>query len=74
MITRSLVVVGSGARATLVETHEGRGQQDYQVNTALQLVVGDEAQVDHVKVTLRGKCRHPRCDADGQYRRACQVQ
>ena len=54
MITRSLVVIGSGARATLVETHEGPAQQDYQVNTALQLVVGDEAQVDHVKVTVEG--------------------
>jgi Fe-S cluster assembly protein SufD len=54
MITRSLVVVGSAARATLVETHEGPAQQDYQVNTALQLVVGDESQVDHVKVTSEG--------------------
>jgi Fe-S cluster assembly protein SufD len=54
MVTRSLVVVGSAARATLVETHEGPAQQDYQVNTALQLVVGDEAHVDHVKVTAEG--------------------
>jgi Fe-S cluster assembly protein SufD len=54
MVTRSLVVVGSAACATLVETHEGPAQQDYQVNTALQLVVGDEAEVDHVKVTVEG--------------------
>jgi Fe-S cluster assembly protein SufD len=54
MVTRSLVVVGGGARVTFVETHEGPAQQDYQVNTALQLVVGDEAQVDHVKVTSEG--------------------
>jgi Fe-S cluster assembly protein SufD len=54
MVTRSLVVVGGGARATFVETHEGRDQSDYQVNTVLQLVVGDEAQVDHVKVTREG--------------------
>ena len=26
MVTRSLVVVGEGARATFIETHEGRGQ------------------------------------------------
>lgn len=54
MVTRSLVVVGGGARATFVETHEGRNHQDYQVNTVLQLVVGDEAEVDHVKVTREG--------------------
>jgi Fe-S cluster assembly protein SufD len=54
MVTRSLVVIGKGARATFVETHEGRGQPDYQVNTALQLVIGDEARVDHVKVTREG--------------------
>lgn len=54
MVTRSLVVVGGGARATVIETHEGRDQQDYQVNTVLQLVVGDEARVDHVKVTREG--------------------
>jgi Fe-S cluster assembly protein SufD len=54
MVTRSLVVVGGGARATIVETHEGRDKSDYQVNTLLQLVVGDEARVDHVKVTSEG--------------------
>ncbi len=54
MVTRSLVVVGTGARATLIETHQGPDQQDYQVNTVLQLVVGDEAQVDHFKITREG--------------------
>lgn len=54
MVTRSLLVVGAAARATLIETHEGPAQQDYQVNTALQLVVGDEAEVNHVKVTVEG--------------------
>ena len=54
MVTRSLVVVGGGARATIVETHEGRDKSDYQVNTVLQLVVGDEARVDHVKITREG--------------------
>jgi Fe-S cluster assembly protein SufD len=54
MVTRSLVVIGSGARATLIETHEGPDEQDYQVNTLLQLVVGDDAQVDHFKVTREG--------------------
>lgn len=55
MFTRSLVVVGKGASATLIETHESRGQGDYQVNTVLQLVIGDEAKVDHIKVTGESK-------------------
>ncbi|WP_213771891.1 Fe-S cluster assembly protein SufD [Bradyrhizobium sp. dw_78] len=54
MVTRSLVVVGGGARATFVETHEGPDHQDYQVNTVLQLVVGDAAEVDHFKITREG--------------------
>lgn len=54
MVTRSLVVVGKGARATLIETHEGQDRRDYQVNTVLQLVVGDELQVDHIKITREG--------------------
>jgi Fe-S cluster assembly protein SufD len=48
--TRSLVVIEPGARAMLVESHEGAGH-DYQVNTALELIVGDGAHVDHVKIT-----------------------
>jgi Fe-S cluster assembly protein SufD len=47
-------VIGGGARATIVESHEGPDRSDYQVNTALQLVVGDEARVDHVKITNEG--------------------
>jgi Fe-S cluster assembly protein SufD len=53
VFTRSLVVVEKGARAMIVETHEG-GASDYQVNTALELVVGDGAHVDHVKITREG--------------------
>jgi Fe-S cluster assembly protein SufD len=53
--TRSLVVVGRGARATLLETHEGPARPDYQVNTALQLVVGEDADVEHVKVIREGR-------------------
>jgi Fe-S cluster assembly protein SufD len=49
VFTRSLVVVEQGARAMLVESHDaGAG---YQVNTALELVVGDNAHVDHIKIT-----------------------
>jgi Fe-S cluster assembly protein SufD len=52
VFVRSLVTIGQGARAMLVESHEGAG--DCQVNTALELEVGDEAHVDHVKITGPG--------------------
>jgi Fe-S cluster assembly protein SufD len=48
---RSLVVIDKGARAMLVESHDGAAAGDHQVNTALELEVGDEAHVDHVKIT-----------------------
>jgi Fe-S cluster assembly protein SufD len=48
MFTRSLVVVEAGARAMVVESHEGTG--DYQVNNAVEFVIGDGAHVDHVKI------------------------
>jgi Fe-S cluster assembly protein SufD len=50
IFTRSLVLIGKGARVMLVESHEGAGS-GAQVNTAVDLVVGDEAHVDHVKIT-----------------------
>jgi Fe-S cluster assembly protein SufD len=52
---RTLVVVEEGARAMFIESHEGGGQADHQVNTALELVVGDHAHVDHVKITAQGE-------------------
>jgi len=45
---RSLVVVEKGAKATIIESHESG---DTQVNAVLELVVGDEAQVDYIKIT-----------------------
>jgi len=45
---RSLVVVEKAAKATIIESHESG---DAQVNAALELVVGDEAQVDYYKIT-----------------------
>jgi Fe-S cluster assembly protein SufD len=51
LFTRSLVIVESGARVMLVETHEGTAGRDYQVNTALELSVADDAHVDHIKIT-----------------------
>jgi Fe-S cluster assembly protein SufD len=54
MFMRSLVNIGSGASATVVETHQGPNGIDYQSNTAIQLVVGEGARIDHVKVTREG--------------------
>jgi Fe-S cluster assembly protein SufD len=45
---RSLVVVEKSAKAVLIESHEGG---DSQVNAAIELVVGDAAQVDYIKTT-----------------------
>jgi Fe-S cluster assembly protein SufD len=52
--TRSRVVVENGAQVTLVESHEGAGGVDYQVNNALALFVGDRAIVNHVKINSEG--------------------
>jgi Fe-S cluster assembly protein SufD len=50
VFARSLVAIENGARAMLIESHEAAGGTDYQVNSALELKVGDEAHVDHVKI------------------------
>jgi Fe-S cluster assembly protein SufD len=52
--TRSLVVVGEGARVMLIESHEGPPGSDYQVNAAVELFVGEGAHVDHVKIIGEG--------------------
>jgi Fe-S cluster assembly protein SufD len=49
VFTRSLVVVEQGARAMIVESHDA--VEAHQVNTALELVIGDNAHVDHIKIT-----------------------
>ncbi len=54
VFTRSRVVVEPDAKVTLVESHEGPDNVDYQVNAALDLVIGRGAKVDHVKVTGEG--------------------
>ena len=51
---RSLVVVGAGrARHADREATKAAGG-DYQVNSALELFVADEAHVDHVKIVSEG--------------------
>jgi Fe-S cluster assembly protein SufD len=54
VFSRSLVTIGEGARAMLIESHEGPAGDGYQVNTALELVVGTGAHVDHIKMTTAG--------------------
>lgn len=54
VFTRSLATIGAGARLTLIETHEGPERVDYQVNNALELLVGDNAHVDHIKIGREG--------------------
>jgi len=44
---RSLIVIENGAKAIIIESQDGGEQQ---VNSALELVVGDEAQVDYIKI------------------------
>jgi Fe-S cluster assembly protein SufD len=51
---RSLVVLGEGAGVTLLESHEGPDGCDYQVNAALELVIGDNASLDYVKAITEG--------------------
>jgi Fe-S cluster assembly protein SufD len=48
VFTRSLVVIENGARVMLVESHEC--QNGYQINAVLELTVGDQAHVDHIKI------------------------
>jgi Fe-S cluster assembly protein SufD len=48
VFTRSLVVIEKGAQASLVEIHQSGPAQ---VNNAVELLVEDGAQVDHVKIT-----------------------
>lgn len=50
VFTRTQIVVAERARLTLLESHERYGAADYQVNSALDVIVGAEAQLDHVKL------------------------
>ena len=51
---KSLVVIGGGAHATLVESHEGPDGCAYQVNSVFQMLVGDRSEVEHIKVVGEG--------------------
>jgi len=51
---RCIVVVEKGAQLTLIESFDGPSGADYQVNSVLELIIGEGAQVDHVKVGSDG--------------------
>jgi Fe-S cluster assembly protein SufD len=51
---RSLVLIDKGARAMVVESHEGPDGVDYQINSVLEMAVGDDAHVDHIKIIQDG--------------------
>ena len=51
---RSLVVVGDASRLTYVESFEGPEGVAYQVNSATEFVVGDDAHLDVVRVQEDG--------------------
>src|SRR5262245_7334177 len=50
MYPRCVVIVEAGAQVTLIETFDGPTAVDYQVNSAFELSIGDNARVDHIKV------------------------
>jgi Fe-S cluster assembly protein SufD len=54
MYPSSVVVVEPGAHVTLVESFSGPDRIDYQVNSALELVIGEGAHVDHLKIGFDG--------------------
>ncbi|OYX72855.1 MAG: Fe-S cluster assembly protein SufD [Rhizobiales bacterium 32-66-11] len=54
IFTRSVAVIGAGASVSLIESHEGPEGSDYQVNAALQVQLGDDARLDHVKIVREG--------------------
>ena len=54
MYPRSLVIVEPGAQVTLIESFSGPEGIDYQVNSALELVIGDKSHVDHVQIGCDG--------------------
>jgi Fe-S cluster assembly protein SufD len=52
--SRALVSVGASARATLVESFVGPDGVGYQANSALELYVGDNSELDFVRLQAEG--------------------
>ncbi|MEA2933925.1 MAG: Fe-S cluster assembly protein SufD [Variibacter sp.] len=54
VFTRSVVTVEADARLTLIELFQGPAGTDYQANSAIDLVMGDRAHVDRIKIGRDG--------------------
>ena len=52
---RVLMVVEAGAKVLLVESHEGQGKLPHQTNTAVEIIAGDGADVQHVRLGLNSE-------------------
>jgi Fe-S cluster assembly protein SufD len=48
--TRSQVAIGKGARATIIESFVAAGAKAYQVNDAVLVSIGDDADVAHIRL------------------------
>lgn len=53
IVSRSLVKVGAGAKVTIVELQESVGPAPVQINHATSFVIGDGAEVEHVRMVTR---------------------
>lgn len=49
---RNVVVVGAGAKVTIIETLEATTSAGHQTNTVTDIVVADEAEVDHIRLAI----------------------
>jgi len=54
MYPRSVVILEPGARLTLIESFAGPAGVDYQVNSALEIAIGEGAQLDHIRIGRDG--------------------
>jgi Fe-S cluster assembly protein SufD len=52
---RSLIVLGQGSQAQIVETYVGRSGQAYFTNAVTEVFVGENAVLDHYKVQEEGR-------------------
>jgi Fe-S cluster assembly protein SufD len=55
MYPRVVVIVGPAAQVTLIESFTGPEGLDYQVNSALELTIGEKSHVDHGGAVVRNQ-------------------
>lgn len=53
--TRTLVVVGKGASVRLLESHDSADGVGHQPNNVVEIVAGDEAQIEHFRIDGHGE-------------------